>query len=331
MTTKILYISPDSKDAVSYYRGIGVLAKLPNVEIIDRSSGEVSWKEMSQVDIVYLGRPYRDIDRYIAELAQFNNVPLIVDYDDLLMEVPEDSPKAHYFKSPDTHEVIKTCLGLATAVTVSTQKLRDKFIEYNKNIHVVPNAHNDHLFKAWKEHNPKSNYIVYRGGDSHYPDIETHANVLVDLINESKGLKWVFMGLNPFNIRPYVTNKEKLIHVPDMDIMYYFLKLSQLNPKLVIVPLNDNPFNQAKSNIAYLEATYAGAVTVAPIYLPEFNRPGVLNYHDERSFHTTVSAALKSNDNEGSHRLAKECITSKLLLSNVNKIREKIINKILGR
>jgi hypothetical protein len=40
--------------------------------------------------------------------------------------------------------------------------------------------------------------------------------------------------------------------------------LFDIRPHFVVVPLQDNPFNRAKSNIAELEAQAAGAIAIVP-------------------------------------------------------------------
>jgi hypothetical protein len=55
--------------------------------------------------------------------------------------------------------------------------------------------------------------------------------------------------------------------------MKYFEILMELKPEIMIVPLQQNKFNECKSNIALIEGTLAGAVILAP-NLPEFREAG---------------------------------------------------------
>jgi hypothetical protein len=57
----------------------------------------------------------------------------------------------------------------------------------------------------------------------------------------------------------------------------YLARLSQIAPRYGIVPLTDNAFNRSKSNIAWLEMTWAGAVCLVP-HWPEFDHPGAMTY-----------------------------------------------------
>jgi hypothetical protein len=66
-----------------------------------------------------------------------------------------------------------------------------------------------------------------------------------------------------------------------MHIIDYFKFFNELNPNIFIYTLKDTQFNRAKSNISWIEATYAGAAVIAPSFLPEFaNMPGVIAYNE---------------------------------------------------
>ena len=62
---------------------------------------------------------------------------------------------------------------------------------------------------------------------------------------------------------------------------------------LAVVPLKDNLFNHAKSNLAWIEATCAGAMTLAPDW-PEWRRPGVSNYESPLNFKKLLRERLEA-------------------------------------
>jgi len=90
---------------------------------------------------------------------------------------------------------------------------------------------------------------------------------------------------------------------------------------MFIYTLSDTPFNRAKSNISWIEATYAGSSVIAPEFLPEFaNMPGVITYNELMdSVFENVKDFNKSLaiTNDLSWRYIKE----NLLLSQVNNLR----------
>jgi hypothetical protein len=75
------------------------------------------------------------------------------------------------------------------------------------------------------------------------------------------------------------------------EIFSYMGVFRQLAPFIHIVGLEDNPFNRAKSNVAWVEASAAGAVVLAPDW-PEWQRPGVQTYTDPEDFERKLKALM---------------------------------------
>jgi hypothetical protein len=125
---------------------------------------------------------------------------------------------------------------------------------------------------------------------------------------------------------------DKVIHQPSLDAIKFFSVLKAIKPKINVVPLHDNPFNLGKSNIAWLEATYAGAVTLAPD-TPEWRKAGVTNYKDEADFKTKLGFLLSLTDRELDvlHSMSVDAILQgKLLLSETNKTRLEILGRLVN-
>jgi len=99
----------------------------------------------------------------------------------------------------------------------------------------------------------------------------------------------------------------------------------------VAVPLENTQFNQAKSNIAWIEATVlCGAVAIAPIDLPEFDKPCVLRYKGPRGFDTVLNAVIGGRiDREDMVMQSQKYISENLRLSEINKERARLFHMIL--
>ena len=112
------------------------------------------------------------------------------------------------------------------------------------------------------------------------------------------------------------------------DVFSYMEQLHGLAPAIHIVPLCDIPFNRAKSNNAWLEATSTGAIVVAPD-LPEWRRPGVLLYK-QGGFYEIVRTAMAMTEKQRLNEVAKsrKYILENLTLSIVNKQRREILNNL---
>ena len=98
-------------------------------------------------------------------------------------------------------------------------------------------------------------------------------------------------------------------------------------PSCLHVPLHDNPFNRAKSNIAWIEGSYAGAVCVVPAW---WNVPGALSYTDGPSYYEAIKSVIKGEvDKKKLNAEAWEFIMDTLPLSKVNVERLQIINSLI--
>ncbi|MCE5394423.1 MAG: glycosyltransferase family 1 protein, partial [Acidithiobacillus sp.] len=101
--------------------------------------------------------------------------------------------------------------------------------------------------------------VGWAGGVGHTGDLEMIADVVRDLSSE---VDWVFFGLCPDGLRPYV--KEFHSGVP---LAQYPAKLASLDLDLALAPLEDNPFNEAKSHLRLLEYGILGyPVVCSDIY-----------------------------------------------------------------
>jgi hypothetical protein len=129
------------------------------------------------------------------------------------------------------------------------------------------------------------------------------------------------MGENPFFLQKYAK-------IPTRDMVQYLHYIQQLRPKLFIVPLIDHQFNRAKSNISWLEATTAGAVCLATD-LPEFVRPGIINFSNPRNFYNVFKKAVKDYDLQALHAESLAFIRDNLTTEKVNELRVMAINEIV--
>jgi hypothetical protein len=97
-----------------------------------------------------------------------------------------------------------------------------------------------------------------------------------------------------------------------------------------IVPLANHMFNQCKSNIAWFEATYAGAACVAPGYMPEFNKPGVLTYNSIDEFKDIMRKIMsKEIDVNAKVRESETYIMTNYNLQDMNKKRVDLFKALM--
>lgn len=334
---KILVVSPYSKDANSLYRGLGpwqYLTKANRDEVSmtvgqdDIGMSGISWDVIGQFDLLFLHRPCRDDDLTLIKVARNMNVPVWIDYDDLLTDVPYWNPTAGQYSNPAMHQVMATCLATADVVSVSTSALYDKFKPINKNVVIIPNMYRSDLFPyREKTLTPRKNAFVWRGTATHDADLMSVLGGLKTLPD-----KITFWGGPYWGVLKEMPPRSCAIMGPQ-DPFLYLKSLYDFAPKVMLFPLVDCLFNRCKSNIAYQEALHAGAVCVAPD-MPEWNRPGVITYEPGNSMSFLEAATT-------AYKMSPEAHTDAVLMSYqhmlelydapvVNKIRQDVLHAVLA-
>lgn len=170
----------------------------------------------------------------------------VYELDDYLPNVPIKS--AHRSHMPkDVVKSLRKALTFVDRFTVSTDELANAYEGMHPVMHVV----NNYLpVPIWGDLHSERNQgkkprVGWAGGASHTGDLELIESVVKALANE---VEWVFFGMCPDKLLPYV--HEFHSGVP---ISLYAAKLASLNLDLALAPLEQNIFNQCKSNLRLLE------------------------------------------------------------------------------
>lgn len=319
--TTIQLISNVPHGACSYYRTYGVFPKLEKIETLKQPK-EINWNDMVESDILFVERPQDPNFLEICELAKSFGLKLWVDFDDNLFCLPSWNPGKPFFDDPVNQQCMIKAMQMSDVVTVATPAIKDALYQYNRNIHVIPNAFNDYNFDL--DYNLSDNKtIIWRGSDTHRGDILPYARQIWDIAAEKKNnqWRWDFIGDNLWYITDDIPYK---MTYPVMDNIRYFDKIKGINPAVYIVPLHFCEFNESKSNCGWLEMTYAGAVTLAPD-MPEWKRPGITNYKDSKEFGEKLEILMHDPKlRKTNYKKSFDFIKCNLLLSKVNRKREEI-------
>lgn len=329
MPTNIAAICPSPLDATSLYRGLGPLGQLKRSGEFQISVlGQYDWSMMKLIDALFLQRPFMHTHVVTMQLAKASCKPIWVDYDDDLFHVPVDNPSYVTYGREKVQRDIAVCIAMADIVTVATERLVELLKPVAKDIRLVPNAHDDELFGTERAPHSNNKLILWRGSASHERDVWHHGEALVTTAKERPDWKFCFAGYNPWFVTEAMAHEQALI-IPMMDPLEYFSFIKKVGPRIVVVPLVPNEFNLAKSNIAWMEATYAGAVCVAPD-IPEWRRPGIVNYRTTNELKTALMRLTDSEVTLEHHvKDSWDYITSNLLLSNVNQSRVQVMRDLV--
>lgn len=317
---KLLVTGFNPYSAVSWYRGAGVYQYL--AEVIASGGQFVTWDQMQRFDALVMIRPATGDATVSVDNAKATGKLVIADYDDDVFNTNSCSPAYELTIKKEWRDSAFYCLKAADIVTVSTQRIADVFVKLGidaTKIYVIPNAYNDH-FKPFNPELNLSNRFMLRGDEYCWNDVLSQ---LEEIKESAKKYDMVTVG----NFRLFddvIKRKEEYDFIP---VPFFFNRLPELNCRVSIKPLSYHPFNYAKSNCSWIEATVGGSVLVASTGFEEFQKPGIMR----SDLFSKAIDELMLND-----EIAERCfdnsiqyIRNNLLLSKVNELRKDLLNATL--
>jgi GT2 family glycosyltransferase/glycosyltransferase involved in cell wall biosynthesis len=201
----------------------------PDAIILQR---QVEW---SQIEL---------IERYCRHSKAFR----VFEIDDLITNVPIMSSRRKVFvEMKDLHKRFRKAVSLCHRFVVSTDYLAETYKGYTDEVVTVPNyierARWGNVAEPLKRQGDKPR-VGWAGSLTHDGDLAEIIDVVKATANE---VQWVFLGMCPNEIKPLVE-----FH-PPVPLDEYPAKLASLNLDLAVAPLEDVPFNHAKSHLRLLE------------------------------------------------------------------------------
>lgn len=233
------------------YRVIKPFSALKDAGMVDgmMSIGLLQVPDLERLDpdVIVLQRQIGD-ERLDAmrRIKKFSRAFTIYELDDYLPNLPLKS--VHRAQMPkDILKSLRKGLSFVDRFTVSTAPLAEAFAGLHGDIRVVENR----LPLDWwsgltaKRQRGRKPRVGWAGGVSHTGDLELITDVVKELAGE---VEWVFMGMCPDRIRPYVHE----LHA-GVAIDLYPAALANLDLDLALAPVEQNLFNECKSNLRLLE------------------------------------------------------------------------------
>lgn len=330
---KALFVVYNPIDTCSFYRSAGIVPDLKSklkIEIDIRSwRDEFQWATLSAYDLIMMQRPYTDMALQMGLYAKNMGIKVWTDFDDLTLNVPYDSELWENYGN-QAKNTIRNIIIMSDAVSVTTSFLKQEISDLNQNIHVIPNAFNDHIFRIRPIPPKRQKIIAWRGGTTHTADLLEFKDPIVKSIEKHTDWVFAFLGLRPMHY-PEMAN---IKHYGITDPMMYFRNIVNLAPVAFHVPLKDNPFNRSKSNIAFIEAAQAGAVCIAPNWEEWKNKPGVFNYDSHEEYELLIASIIDAAAKGGQTlriqaNEAWQYVVDNLMLSNINELRAELVKSLI--
>ena len=151
---------------------------------------------------------------------------------------------------------------LADAISCTTDILKKRYDNFNKNVFVLPNMVD---FSQYPKVDmlKREIRIGWQGGVSHYEDLYLIVDEIKRVLKRYRNVKFVYFGDHRF--------KELFKNIPDNQVELadwinysaYPYKLACLNLDIGICPLADTAFNRNKSAIKYFEYSVLKIPTIA--------------------------------------------------------------------
>lgn len=318
---KVLAICPNPLDATSYYRAWGAFPDLTKRHGIQFVNYKDSWIEYQDgkkgfcwpVAVQYdwfmmqrgFGKPSVELATYIK---QFGSSKLWYDLDDNLWDIPEHYKIKQFFPK-SVLDTINDLIKMSDLVTVSTEHLKKRvFEETGVTAYVVNNGVDLKRFPINDYHSEGS--VIWRGSNTHVSDLRTFKPILEEIGKETEIEFW---GYDPVKDLPLLSLKNKF--QPPLDVFQYFDKLKKDKPSIILTPLAETPFNESKSNIAWLEITMAGGVSISNQW-GEFKNRG-FNFSEW---------GFSKEQAEKNHKESKELIHEFYSLEKMNDIRAALLH-----
>lgn len=196
---------------------------------------------------------------------------IVYELDDDFWHLPVKNQAYRYYQAEGLTR-LKRFIGAADVVTVSTDPLKQVVETMHDRVIVLPNLVDPDLAESIAasrrcEYSSTAGMvrIGWVGSQFHEGDLDCVTDALIRLARLPH-VKLVFSGWVPDRIRQEVPAGRLETH-PFVPTNNYYHALAGLRLDIGLAPLRDNRFNEAKSNLKYLEYSMFKIPTVAsPVY-----------------------------------------------------------------
>lgn len=231
------------------------------IDIKDKANIE----ESSNYSASFWQRQYsRETFEIMYELKN-NGQYIAYEIDDDLFSIDPESPDSSWYFNNMTKEGqirlhnLKVWMQQVDEIVVTTEHLKDRLSPINSNITVIPNAVDVHLFEMQEKEEKKDIIIGWTGSATHYPDLKTMYQAVVDVINRHNNVKLLTSSYENIDFWPGI-DPDKVIKMPWTEFKDYPDALRQID--IGLCPLKDSLFNRSKSNLKYIELGALGIPSI---------------------------------------------------------------------
>jgi GT2 family glycosyltransferase/tetratricopeptide (TPR) repeat protein/glycosyltransferase involved in cell wall biosynthesis len=271
------------------------------IDLYQNKLTQIPIDQFRNVDILIIQRnfPASVSWRQLINSFKGNAPKIIYEFDDAFDQLPETHPGYDYYQQMAPHfiEYIKN----ADAVTVSTTQLKNDYLQYNHHIFVLPNS----LIKGiWggnftkPQLRPDKVKILFAGTGGHKVDLDMIESALQKIVGIYKHKVEVVIWTH------IETELEKLPHFKKetkfrVNYYEYAEALKKIDVDFALIPLLNEPSNNAKSNIKWLEYSackIAGIYSKSPAYNAsiQHQKTGLLVENNENDWFEAIQYLIEN-------------------------------------
>ena len=276
----------ENGDTVKLFLPDGTSIPNPN-ELV----GFISEIESFEPDLIFYNRDVPGKTIEWLEEQKKKGIKLVMDIDDY-WELSVNHPVHFLWYRDKMNQRVIDNLKIVDLVLCTTEVLRKKILDYNKNCLVIPNAvpFGEPWYKqtGYKgELADKKMNFLYAGGSTHYQDILLLKNTFTKIGGEkavTNRAKFTLAGFNPLPDKHCEwdkmasvfsrTNSYEIRNTLPIQAHMFFYDTADV----VLIPLVNNEFNRYKSELKIIEAATRELPCIVSKTLPysELDYPGIL-------------------------------------------------------
>ena len=225
----------------------------------------------------------------MEQLARQPDLRVVLVVDDLWTALPEDNP-VRSLMPVDITDRLTYVASLSHSVVVTTTALAQRLGLQHPNLAVINNALPANIWDRTELRPPRVTSerprIGWAGAPQHHADLA----FLEPVIREtSKLADWVFMGMCPDELRPWVSEFREMSPFTE-----YPDALGKAALDIGIAPLAHSDFNRCKSHLKILEYGILGVPVIASKLEPYHQAPvTLLEKNDTRSWIDSIQSLIR--------------------------------------
>ncbi len=214
------------------------------------------WADLVIFQRWYGGRPYI----WFKEMWR-RGVRLVYEIDDDVWTMQADNPFRPFYDR-ETLTAMEDMIRKAHMVTVPCRGLAEAMARWNANVAIIPSGVDPGVFALERARFPGEVRLGFSGSKTHDRDFAPLLEVLPGIMRRHPEVKLTLIGEAPTALKSTLKNFGLLPRVVDVGWVPWegndkqpsmYQALAAAGTDIAMVPLNDTPFNVAKSAIKYYE------------------------------------------------------------------------------